>query len=142
MNNKIIEVLDYLGEKIGIVVDWTAENIYPQVLNIMARYRAYEMICDAIWMLLGIGFYFGVYFIIKKSVLPARKRCEEEMEDNFWFESGYCAPDISIGGIIITAISILLAIILSVAFIYCLQDLIKWAVIPEMQFYEVIKRVV
>lgn len=141
MNNKIIEVLDYLGEKIGIVVDWTAENIYPQVLNIMARYRAYEMICDAIWMLLGIGFCFGVYFIIKKSVLPARKRCEEEKVDNLWFEYYYSGPDASMGGSIIVVILITLAIILSVTFIYCLQDLIKWAVIPEVQFYEIIKEI-
>ena len=35
MNNKIIEVLDYLGEKIGLAIDWTAENIYPQVIEFM-----------------------------------------------------------------------------------------------------------
>lgn len=142
MNNKIIEVLDYLGEKIGIVVDRTAENIYPQVLNIMARCRAYEMICDAIWMLLGIGFCFGVYFIIKKLVLPARKRCEEEKVDNLWFNYCCCGPDVSLGGLVIVVILIVLAIILSGVFIYCLQDLIRWAVIPEIRFYEIIEGVV
>ena len=46
MDNKIIETLDYLGEKIGIAIDWTAENVYPQVLNFMARYKTYEIVID------------------------------------------------------------------------------------------------
>lgn len=27
MDNKVIEVLDYMGEKLGIAIDWTSENV-------------------------------------------------------------------------------------------------------------------
>ena len=69
MDNKIIEALDYLGEKIGIAIDWTAENVYPQVLDFMARYKTYEIVIDTMWILIALGCCFGMYLYIKKIVI-------------------------------------------------------------------------
>lgn len=44
MSQEIINVLNYLGEQLGIAIDWTSENIWPQVMDILGRYRLFEII--------------------------------------------------------------------------------------------------
>ena len=143
MNNKIIEVLDYLGEKIGLAIDWTAENVYPQVIEFMVRYRTYEMVTDIIWILIALGCCFGMYLYVKKIVVPAKIRCNETREDNFWFEcwSG-SGINCNIGGTILTAFLGFIAFVVVIMMFVLIEDLVKWIVIPEMQFYEVIKSLV
>lgn len=31
VSDQIIEVLNYLGEKLGVTIDWTSENVLPYV---------------------------------------------------------------------------------------------------------------
>ena len=102
MDNKIIETLDYLGEKIGIAIDWTAENVYPQVLNFMARYKTYEIVIDIMWILIALGCCFGMYLYIKKLVIPAKIRCNETREENLWFEYWLDKASCNIGGTFLT----------------------------------------
>lgn len=33
MDNSIIEAMEYLGQKIGVAVDWTSETVWPQVIE-------------------------------------------------------------------------------------------------------------
>ncbi len=44
MSQEIITVLEYIGEKLGIAIDWTAENVMPQVLAVLSRYRILEIV--------------------------------------------------------------------------------------------------
>lgn len=140
MNNKIIEVLDYLGEKIGLAIDWTAENVYPQVVEFMGRYKAYEIVINIIWILIALGCCFGMYLYIKKIVIPAKIRCTETREANLWFEC-WSSRDIScnIGGTILTVFLGCITLAAVITMFVSIGDLVKWIVIPEMQFYEVIK---
>lgn len=143
MNNKIIEVLDYLGEKIGLAIDWTAENVYPQVIEFMGRYRTYEIVTDIIWILIALGCCFGMYLYVKKIVIPAKIRCNETREDNLWFEC-WSGSGIScnIGGTMLTVFLGCIAFAAVITMFVLIEDLVKWIVIPEMQFYEVIKLLV
>lgn len=54
MDNKVIEVLDYVSDKIGIVIDWSAENVWPQVTEFMNRYATYEIICAIVWIAISV----------------------------------------------------------------------------------------
>ena len=143
MDNKIIETLDYLGEKIGIAIDWTAENVYPQVLNFMARYKIYEIIANCIWIIFAIGCMFMTYLCIKKYVIPARTKAIAEKQSNFWFEYTHwnsgdtCGLQIVAGGLIV--FMIVMSIISAFLFICSISDIIKWIVIPEAQFYDMLK---
>ena len=147
MDNKIIETLDYLGEKIGIAIDWTAENVYPQVIAFMARYKIYEIVADCIWIILAIGCLFMTYLCIKKYVIPARTKAIAEKQSNFWFKytSWACSEDTcelqnGAGWLIVF---IVLAAIISVFLFVCnISDIIKWIVIPEAQFYDMLKGVI
>lgn len=138
MSDAIIKMIDHLAEKIGVAVDWTADNIIPQVLDIMARYRAYEIVLNVLFVLLCVGWGVGVFVAIKKSVLPARKRCAENKEDNFWF--WHCGGDIelNVAGIIVIAFAIAISLVGIGLGIKCIAELTRWALIPEVQFYKLI----
>lgn len=144
MDNKIIEALDYLGEKIGIAIDWTAENVYPQVMNFMARYKVYEIIADCIWIIFAIGCLFMTYLCIKKYIIPARTKAIAEKQSNFWFNytrynyiEDTCELQIGAGALIV--FMIVMSIISAFLFICSISDIIKWIVIPEAQFYDMLK---
>lgn len=147
MDNKIIEALDYLGEKIGIAIDWTAENVYPQVLDFMARYKTYEIVIDIIWIIFAIGCLFMTYLCIKKYVIPARTKAIAEKQSNFWFNYtryNYVEDtcELQIGAICFIAFIIIMSIISIFIFICNISDIIKWIVIPEAQFYDMLKGVI
>ena len=142
MNNKIIEVLDYLGEKIGLAIDWTAENVYPQVIEFMARYKTYEIIIDIMWILIALSCCFGMYLYIKKIVIPAKIRCNETREENFWFEYWLDRTSCNIGGTFLTVFLGCITFVAIIMMFIFIEDLVKWIVIPEMQFYEVIKSLI
>lgn len=42
-SQEIINVLDYLCRKFGIVIDWTSENIMPYLEDLCGRYIEYEI---------------------------------------------------------------------------------------------------
>ena len=147
MDNKIIETLDYLGEKIGIAIDWTAENVYPQVIAFMARYKIYEIVANCIWIIFAIGCIFMTYLCIKKYAIPARTKAIAEKQSNFWFEytRWNCSEDtceLQIGAGILIVFLIVISIISVFLFIFSISDIIKWIVIPEAQFYDMLKGVI
>lgn len=147
MDNKIIEALDYLGEKIGIAIDWTAENVYPQVLDFMARYKIYEIVADCIWIIFAIGYLFMTYLCIKKYIIPARTKAIVEKQSNFWFEYTHWnyakdTCELQFGAGILIAFVGVGAIISVFLFICNISDIIKWIVIPEAQFYDMLKGVI
>lgn len=38
MSEQIIQVLDYLGKKLGLTIDWTSENVLPYVQTLCDKY--------------------------------------------------------------------------------------------------------
>lgn len=142
MENKIIEVLDYLGEKIGLAIDWTAENVYPQVIEFMGRYRTYEIVIDIIWILIALGCCFGMYLYIKKIVIPAKIRCKETREENLWFEYWTGSASCNVFGAVLTILLGCITFAAVITMFLFIEDLAKWIVIPEMQFYELIRSLI
>lgn len=144
MDNQIIETLDYLGKKIGIAIDWTAENIYPQVLDFMARYKNYEIVVDCIWTVLAVGYLIAVYLLVKRCILPARVKAISDKSSNFWFEyhryyelSDTC--NMQFGPIIFVAFLAIIGITSIISTIVNILDIAKWIIIPEAQFYDMLK---
>ncbi len=138
MSDAIIKVIDHLAEKIGVAVDWTADNIIPQVVDIMARYRACEIIISVLIVLLCVGWGVCVYIAVKGWVLPARKRCVESEEDNFWFWNCGGDAEMNKAGIVIFAFAIGISLAAIILCIQSIGELTRWALIPEVQFYKLI----
>jgi hypothetical protein len=42
-STELITVLDYLAQKLGIVIDWTAESVKPYIENLCARFIEYQI---------------------------------------------------------------------------------------------------
>ena len=138
----IFDLLYYLGEKRGIAIVWTAENVYPQVIDFMARYKTYEIVIDIIWILITLGCCFGMYLYIKKIVIPAKIRCNETREDNLWFEYWLDKASCNIGGTFLTVFFGFITFVAVIMMFVFIEDLIKWIVIPEAQFYDMLKGVI
>lgn len=50
MSEEIIKVLDALCDKMGVAVDWTAENILPHAQQLFEKYVGYEFYTSILWI--------------------------------------------------------------------------------------------
>lgn len=48
-SQEIINVLNYLCQKFGIVIDWTSENVMPYLEELCGRYIQYEIYTSIAW---------------------------------------------------------------------------------------------
>lgn len=54
MSEEIIKVLNDLGNRFGIVIDWTSENVLPYLQDLMTRFIAYENAITITWIVLFV----------------------------------------------------------------------------------------
>jgi hypothetical protein len=54
VSSQIIEVLNDLCKKFGIVIDWSSENIMPYIKELMSRFIGWEIATSIIWIVIGI----------------------------------------------------------------------------------------
>lgn len=54
MSDEIIKILDDLGRRFGIAIDWSSENVLPYLKDLMSRFVKYETATSILWMLLGV----------------------------------------------------------------------------------------
>lgn len=50
VSEQIIEVLNYLGEKIGVTIDWTAENVLPYIEDLCVKFITWEISTSYAWI--------------------------------------------------------------------------------------------
>ena len=71
-NNKVVEVIDALCEKLGIAVDWTSNNVLPYVEDLMGRFIKFEIATSIFWMcfipMLTLIIFFLAKYFHKKAV--------------------------------------------------------------------------
>lgn len=53
MSDEIIKLLDDLGRRFGIVIDWSSENVMPYLKDLMSRYIDYEVMTSIAWIVIG-----------------------------------------------------------------------------------------
>ena len=65
VSNEIIEVLDYLGKKFGVAIDWTSNNVLPYVEQLCAKFIAWEISTSYAWMaIMGVAVILSLIFAI------------------------------------------------------------------------------
>jgi len=68
VSEQIIQVLDALCDKLGIAIDWTAQNVIPYVEELCARYIRYEIVTSIVWIAFAfILFGLTIYLYIQIS---------------------------------------------------------------------------
>lgn len=132
MDNKVIEVLDYMGEKLGIAIDWTSENVMPQVTEFMGRYQVYAIVENAIWVIV----YMVLVALIGVFLKIMFKGIATKDHDNIWYDMSWCTDGII--PVLITIFLTIAATFIIVTTIDHVFNIAKWALIPEIQFFETI----
>lgn len=145
-SNQIIEILNEVCNKLGIAVDWTSENVLPQVKIVCEKYIRYIIVQKSI--MCGWGFLFVCIGIVYGIILLKQyRRCKTTGKKNFLFgyfknwnsdKSIEFQPNIYILNIVIIVIAIVGIILFGVG----LSALIKCIIAPEMVVIEYLKNMI
>ena len=113
--NAVIQVLDELGKKFGLMVDWSQQNIQPYVQDLMARVVGYEFWTNFVWMSFSfLMILLGVFTIIK-------------LWKTFEYEDDRC---------IIIVFSAIYNVVFVGIFISTIMYAIKCSTLPELIFMD------
>ena len=119
VSSEIIEVLDYLGEKFGIAIDWTSNNVLPYLQTLIDKFIKWEISTSIVWIVIAV---FVIAMIIALMNLKGVREANEDYCDGMLW--------------------VLAGILIIVSFIViCIQifDIIECNVFPEKALYDFIK---
>lgn len=125
MSEEIIKILDDLGRRFGIAIDWSSENIMPYLQDLMSRFTSYEVITSIIWIVAAvigiIGCSIGIFAINRHT----NKVLEEDPYSEWTIGRG---------------VFITVSIFLIIAAVFCIisesLDIITCYTIPEKMLFE------
>ena len=138
MSQEIINVLNYLGEQLGVAIDWTSENVWPQVMDILERYRLFEIISASLWLLAEI-IMLVIAIVIFKKIIENLMQIKQTNKDNFWWISGYRSIDMTGFGTTLFVVGILLVVFSVIGIPVDIGLLLKWIIVPEIKYMEMLK---
>jgi hypothetical protein len=116
-------------DKLGIAVDWTAENVLPQVMEILSRYRLYEIVSKSVSILAMVLIVIIFAVIVKKAI----KKNGNDLDEFLWW-----LWDSIIGWLVcIFGIAIVVTIVICIP--ANLDELFKWIFIPEVQILDLLQ---
>ena len=131
------EVFELICEKIGVVIDWSQENVVPYVMDFFKRYVAYNIVEEILLILFSFALIVGVV-IFFKTVIKDRAKCESKKKDTaFW--DYYCYSEGAEAGLGASLSFVFGSIILVGAIVmFCcgVSELLKWCFVPEFQIVE------
>ena len=129
VSDQIIAVINDLCEKLGIAIDWSAENILPKVEELCNKYISYEIWTSVAWMALWV-FIFLTCFIIGRGMHKAELKKDEIDRWDF---------DNSVSSVLVMVFYILAAVTGFIALCVVgtqIFDIIEAKVFPEKTIYE------
>lgn len=138
MSEEIINVLNYLGEQLGIAIDWTSENVWPQVMDTLGRYRLFELVSTGFWLIIEVVMVFGAFLTFKRMAKDYMK-IKADQEDNFWWRRRYGDNELTGFGWALFIISFLLGVTSVITIPIDIGEMFKWLIIPEIQYLEMLK---
>ena len=118
VSSEIIEVLDYLGEKFGIAIDWTSNNVLPYLQALVDKFIKWEISTSILWIVIA-----AFIIVMTITLINLKGFCEinEETYGMLWVPAGL--------------------LILGFFVVICVQifDIIECNVFPEKVLYDFIK---
>lgn len=131
MSEEIIKVIDELGKRFGIAIDWSNQNIIPYLQELLKRFICYQNITACIWIIISIAMTIG-------GVVMIRFLNKWRKSDNY--DEDYCRDDVTLAavGYIVSICIIALGIGLILGNLF---GIVKNVCMPEMVVYEYIKNI-
>lgn len=74
-NNEIITILEYLCDKLGVVVDWTSQKISPYLQQLTEKFVRWEMCTSIAWIVICtalISILFIIVYFIEKNTMKVK----------------------------------------------------------------------
>ncbi len=131
MSEEIIKVLDELGKRFGIIIDWSNQNIIPYLQELLKRFICYRNITACMWILISIAITI-IGIVIVKLLNKWRKT------DNYNNKSFNDDEALAGLGYILSICIIGLGIGFIIGNIF---GIVKNIYLPEMVVYEYIKNI-
>lgn len=83
ISDQIIKVLDEVGKRFGLAIDWTQQNIVPYLQELSHKIINYEIWTSSIKTVFALVFAIGLGIILKKTVKESLTKRECVYDDNF-----------------------------------------------------------
>lgn len=125
MSDEIIKILDNLGQKFGIAIDWTSQNVLPYLQDLMNRFIGYKNVVAIVWIIISI-------IMLGLSVFGLIKLFKWKKSDKYnFYDDSFC-----FGAILVAIIVLMIILIITLA---CnTQGLIQNIFIPELSILDYI----
>ena len=133
MSEEIIKVLNYIGDQLGIAIDWSSENIWPYVVDVLGRYSTMEIINHVIGLVILLVVAIAIIVVLCKSMHGAFNAKNE-----LWYDDYLNGPSILSIITWVACFLILCAIVIPLTIVNG-NDLLKWAVVPEIKYLDMLK---
>jgi len=53
LSDEVIKILEYLGSKIGLTIDWTGENVLPYITQLAEKFIKWEVGTSMAWIIIA-----------------------------------------------------------------------------------------
>lgn len=117
MSNEIISVIDHLCDKLGIAVDWTADNAMPMIQQLIEKYARYLLVNNIAWLCVWVAIMIPCVFMVVRLFIGGIKNekwCADELWGFLW------------------VLLLFASVTTFICAIVCMSQLIKAATIPEI----------
>lgn len=133
MSEQIIEVLEYLGGKLGIAIDWTTENIIPYVELLFKRYVSLKITTSSIGVVIGVALCIAA-IVLGIKLFKGFVKTNANKKDTFLWEHYSTGSCLSEGGMFIVIVIIACSVFGIVVLGCSIPNLLEWIFIPEVPF--------
>lgn len=125
VSQQIIEVLEFLGEKFGIAIDWSSDTMLPVLQTLCGKYIRWEIATSIAWVVVGIILLIVGFIALPKAIAALERYRIDYDEDWRLYVS-----------IIVTVACLLLGFIAVSTQVF---DIIKCYAFPELRVFEYIQ---
>ena len=144
MSEEIIKVFDYIGDKLGIAIDYTQKNIQPYLEDLWHRYITYEIVINSLQFIGSFIITLICLYFILRFFKAKKKAYNGEIDSLFYQDSSnsyYNYVELYDSGIVIIILSCTLFLIFGILTIFQLSDLVELLIIPEKFILELVKTI-
>ena len=138
MNEETIKVFDYIGEKLGIAIDYTQENIIPYLTDLWNRYISYEIWFHIINIVIFLSLSIAAILIFRKYYISSKLVRKNETDGFFYdtyIKTGYydstTVIELTGMGLIVLIIACVLLFFAPIFVVLDLKELAELIFIPE-----------
>lgn len=135
LSTELITIFDNLGERFGVAIDWTSENVVPYLQNLFDRFICYEMIENIVFIFLWL-LVFVIGAIYAKKFYQGYELAKETKKSNFFIEVEYYGSTPQIFATLLGVTIAIFALIGLILIWYNIFTVIKLLTAPELYLLE------